>query len=162
VNLPQDKGRFFMPLTLVLSVGLDPVLLATRNQVLKSAGYIVVSAASVAEAADRFRSGDFDLLVLCHSVPAIERRRLTCLIRASGSRIPVVTVSARQYQWDDFADVTLDHDPQEFLRGVEAVLLGQAGAWTTGMDLPGEKQETPRSERSFGVLAPAGWHATAS
>jgi CheY-like chemotaxis protein len=150
-----------MPLTLVLSVGLDPVLLATRNQVLKSAGYIVVSAASVAEAVDRFRSGDFDLLVLCHSIPAIERGRLTCLIRASGSRIPVVAVSARQYQWDDFADVTLDHDPQEFLRGVEAVLLGQAGAWTTGMDLSGEKQETPGSERSFGVLALAGWHATA-
>jgi CheY-like chemotaxis protein len=150
-----------MPLTLVLSVGLDPVLLATRNQVLKSAGYIVVSAASVAEAVDRFRSGDFDLLVLCHSIPAIERGRLTCLIRASGSRIPVVAVSARQYQWDDFADVTLDHDPQELLRGVKAVLLGQAGASTAGMDLSGETQETPGSERSFGVPALAGWHAAA-
>ena len=97
----------------------------------------------------------------CHSIPAIERGRLTCLIRASGSRIPVVAVSARQYQRDDFADVTLDHDPQEFLRGVEAVLLGQAGVWATGMDLSREKQETPGSERSFGVLALAGWHAAA-
>lgn len=75
-----------MPLTLVLTVGSDPLLLVARSEVLKSAGYIIVSALSIGEAADHFLNGDFDLVILCHSVPTKERERLIRVIRASGCR----------------------------------------------------------------------------
>jgi CheY-like chemotaxis protein len=182
VNLPESKKsrKSFMPLTLVLSVGLDPALLATRNLVLQSAGYIVASVASVREAVDRFKGGDFDLMVLCHSIPERDRGWLTCLIRASGSHIPVVAVSARPYERDGFADLTLDDDPYKFLEGVGVAMLNHAKIWTAQMPTSHGKQETAAasakkvpvtsngseqpqrdtqgSERSFGFLALAGWH----
>jgi DNA-binding response OmpR family regulator len=65
-----------MPLTLVLSVGPNASLLETRNIVLRSAGYLVESASSMNEAVHRFLAGDFDLVILCHSVPIRERARV--------------------------------------------------------------------------------------
>ena len=82
-----------MSQTLVLSIGFDLALLDIRNQVLQSAGYIVVSAMSAEEAIHLFRDGDFDLVILCHSLPREHCERLTHFIRNSGSRIPVACVS---------------------------------------------------------------------
>jgi CheY-like chemotaxis protein len=62
-----------MPLTIVLSVGFDPALLMTRVLVLQSAGYLVEQASSVTKAIDLFQAGDFDLVLLCHSVPRKDR-----------------------------------------------------------------------------------------
>jgi CheY-like chemotaxis protein len=113
-----------MPLTMVmvLAVGSDFSLLKTRNQVLQSVGYTVIAALSITEAVERFRDGDFDLVILCHSVPTEERGRFTRLIRAFGSRTPVVSISKRASQCDDFADATLEDCPNRFLRGIEEVL----------------------------------------
>jgi DNA-binding response OmpR family regulator len=79
-----------MPLTIVLSVGFDPALLMTRVLVLQSAGYLVEQASSVTKAIDLFQAGDFNLVLLCHSVPRKDRDRLTSLIRDPGSRTPIV------------------------------------------------------------------------
>jgi DNA-binding response OmpR family regulator len=62
-----------MPLTLVLSVGLDSLILATRNMFLQSEGFIVVSVFSLKEAVDRFLTGDFDLILLDNSLPTKDR-----------------------------------------------------------------------------------------
>jgi DNA-binding response OmpR family regulator len=74
-----------MALTLVLSVGFDSQLLATRNLVLQSAGYTVVRAFSLKAAADCFQTLDFDLVLLCQSIPTKEKDRLVSWIRVSGS-----------------------------------------------------------------------------
>jgi DNA-binding response OmpR family regulator len=119
-----------MPLTLVLSVGLDVSLLETRNMMLQSAGYTVESALSVRAAAHRFLAGDFDLVMLCHSILAKERDRITCLIRATGSRTPVVFISGVAGQCDAFATATLEDGPDKFVLGVSEVLLRAARAWS--------------------------------
>ena len=80
--------------SVLLNVGQEPWLLHTRELLLRSAGYIVESAHSVEDAIHRFRAGDFDLVILCHSVPAEERQRLVCLIRDHGSSTPVIFVAA--------------------------------------------------------------------
>jgi hypothetical protein len=118
-----------MPLTLVLSVGLDASLLKNRNIVMRSAGYLVESASSVNEAAHRFLAGDFDLVILCHSVPSRERERLTGLIRASGSLTPVISISGNLRQYDAFATATIEDGPN-FFTGINTVLNSVAGAWT--------------------------------
>ena len=82
-----------MALVLVLSVGLDASLLGARSLILQSEGYIVVSAMSAEEAIHLFQDGDFDLVILCHSLPREHCERLTRFIRNSGSRIPVACVS---------------------------------------------------------------------
>jgi CheY-like chemotaxis protein len=112
-----------MPLTIVLSVGLDLSLLRARGLVLESAGYLVESASTVKGAADRFQSGDFDLVLLCHSVPRKDRDRLTSLIRASGSRTPIVSIAGNLGECDAFANATLEDGPNNFLAGIRDVLV---------------------------------------
>jgi DNA-binding response OmpR family regulator len=118
-----------MPLILVLAVGLDSSLLEARNNILRSAGFLVESALSVKEAVARFLAGDFDLVTLCHSIPKKESDRLTCLIRASGSRTPVVSISGNPGQLDAFANATLEADPDKLLIGIREVLEKAARAW---------------------------------
>lgn len=112
-----------MALTLVLSVGQEPDLMGTRSLVLQSAGYVVVSAYSMKEAVDRFQEGDFDLVLLCQSIPTRDRDRLTSWIRASGSRIPVVSVSGQVRQDDGFDGVTVGSEPGALLWGIREVLI---------------------------------------
>jgi len=80
-----------MRTNVVLAVGFDLSLMRTRTLVLQSAGYIVESASSLKEAVDRFQAGDFDLVLLCHSIPMKDRDHLTCLIRATGALTPGTT-----------------------------------------------------------------------
>lgn len=110
----------------VLAVGRDPLLLETRSQVLRNAGYIVVSVQSVKDAFDQFRAGDFDLVVLCHSVSPEDRERLTYLIRAHSPATPVVLISAVSFSKDSSADATISNDPHALLAGLKEV-LGKSG-----------------------------------
>ncbi len=112
-----------MAQTVVLSIGLDPDLLRTRNLVLHSAGYTVVSAYSVKEAVDRFQAGDFDLVLLCQTLPAKERDGLTWWMRASSPGTPVVTVSGRLFSDDVVAGVMVGSEPGALLWGIREVLI---------------------------------------
>ena len=107
---------------IVLAVGFDSSLMKTRILVLQSAGYIVESASSLKEAAARFQAGDFDLVLLCHSIPMKDRDHLTCLIRATGSLTPVVSITQNLGACDAFVNATLEDGPNKFLAGVREQL----------------------------------------
>lgn len=140
-----------MPQTLVLSVGSDPEVSCTRDLFLRSAGYIVVSAISIKEAAYLFRYGDFDLVILCHTLPLKDRERLTSLIRASGSRIPIVCVSANELgEQNAFADATLSEDPVLFLGSLEVVLSRHARVQPAAVPAAGNKIEVASVESAPG------------
>jgi two-component system response regulator MprA len=114
-----------MPLTLILSIGQDAALLDTRNIVLRAAGHVVESSHSIRQAIQQFQGGDFDLVLLCHSIPKQDRDRLTCLIRASGSHTLVVSITGNADQpYDDFVDATLECNPRKLLRGIKHILSG--------------------------------------
>ena len=115
-----------MALTLILSVGLDSDLLGSRNLVLQSAGYTVVSAHSVKEAVQRFQAGDFDLVLLCQSISMLEKERLTSWIRASGSRIPVVCVSGKLLDGYACSSGTVGSNPEALLAGIKEALTEAA------------------------------------
>jgi DNA-binding response OmpR family regulator len=111
-----------MSTTVVLAVGLDAQLLDTRKMLLQSAGYIVTTGGSIKEAFHLFVNGDFDLVMLCHTIPEKDRGGLICMIRASGSCTPVVTISTLAGQRDFFADATLETDPPKFLGRIRDLL----------------------------------------
>jgi CheY-like chemotaxis protein len=108
---------------IVLAIGFDPSLMTSRSLVLRSAGHAVVEASSLKEAVDQFQSGDFDLVLLCHSVPATERERLTSLIRVSGSSIPIVSIARGLGECDAFANATLEDGPNKFVASIRDVLV---------------------------------------
>jgi DNA-binding response OmpR family regulator len=115
-----------MPLTVVLAVGLDSWLLATHSMVWRSAGYIVLSAASIREAIQHFKTGDFDLVLLGDSISKENKERLIFLIRTAGSRTPVVSIANASGDFDSFADATLKNDSSVLLAGMGELLEGYA------------------------------------
>lgn len=76
----------------LLSVGSEPDLLLLRNQVLRGAGYYVNSQTNIDEALRVFRRGDFDLVIMCHSVPEADKVKLITAIRKSRPSTPIVIV----------------------------------------------------------------------
>ncbi len=142
-----------MSLTLVLAIGLDSLSLGIRNSLLQSAGYIVVSAFSLKEAANQFLNGDFDLVLLDNSLPTKDRDRITSLIRISGSRTPVVSIASEATgpetcRDDSFVDATFDEHPDNLLRGIRSVLVKAAAQPTAHVSGPGnERQVTPGQKK---------------
>jgi hypothetical protein len=54
-------------------------------------GFTVTSVNSIQEAIYQFRYGDFDLVILGDDLSAEKKERLMFLLRASGSKVPVVS-----------------------------------------------------------------------
>jgi CheY-like chemotaxis protein len=111
-----------MRITVVLAVGLDSWQLTLQDLDLKSAGYVVISASSTRDAIEQFKVGDFDLVLLGHSISAEQKERLTSLIRASGSRTPVVCIPNSSGDCNSFVDGPLQDDASALMTGVEEVL----------------------------------------
>ena len=116
-----------MPHAVVLMVGRDRVLAETRSQVLRTAGYIVVPAFNPRQAIDEFLRGDFDLVLLCHSIPADTGKRLVSVLREHTSRTPIVSVASFDGQFDGFADATIENDPYLLINGLREVLRQRKG-----------------------------------
>jgi DNA-binding NtrC family response regulator len=126
-----------MPLTVVLAVGLDSSLLAAQNSVWQSAGYFVTSTGSIREAIGHIRDGDFDLVLLGHSIPTDSRERLTFLIRAIGSRTPVVSVTDSSTGCDLFADATIRNEPSNLLQSIGELMAERAKSPAPIRAMPG-------------------------
>ena len=106
----------------VLMVGHDRVLAVTRSQVLRSAGYIVVTAFTPRQAIDEFVRGDFDLVLLCHSIAGDAREQLVTALREHTSRTPIVSVASFDGHFDGFADATVENDPHLLVNTLREVL----------------------------------------
>jgi CheY-like chemotaxis protein len=117
-----------MSVNIVLAVGLDSWLLTRHSALWRSAGYIVLAAASVREAIDHFKTGDFDLVLLGDSMSEENKERLTYLIRASGARTPVVSIANSSGTLDSFADATIPNDANELLAGMGELLARESRA----------------------------------
>lgn len=115
-----------MPLTVVLAVGLDSSLLASQSLVWQSAGSFVASAGSIRDAIVPFREGGFELVLLGDSIPADSRERLTFLIRASGSRIPVVCITDSCSACNSFVDATIRSESVNLMQSVGELMANWA------------------------------------
>ena len=114
-----------MPLTIILAVGVDSSLLASQRSSWESAGCYVTSAGSISEAIVQFRDGDFDLIILGHSIPIESCERFMFLIRISGSRIPVVCVTDSSGGHNSFADATIRNNGDDLLPVVQELLAAR-------------------------------------
>lgn len=123
-----------MPFINVLSIGQDPVLLVTRSLFLRAAGYGVEGACNLKEALLKVRDGDFDVVILCHTIPTQDRNRLISLIRASGSRVPVIYVELTPQLFPSaFADATVEGDPTKLLTCIRETLESKRRIFYAGM-----------------------------
>jgi hypothetical protein len=115
-----------MATIVVLAVCLDPLLPGTQEPVWKSAGYFFKPAGSINEAINHFKAGDFDLVLLGHSISTESKERLTFLIRATGSRVPVACIAGSSGHHNSFADATFEQETGGLLTGMSELLKSKA------------------------------------
>jgi hypothetical protein len=77
----------------VLSAARDPLLLRMRNEVLARAGCDVTPADSSAQLVNRFFDGDHDAIVLCHSIPPEEIRKVLRMVKTYRPSMCAILVS---------------------------------------------------------------------
>lgn len=78
---------------LILSAGRDAELLKNRNSALAAQGYNVAAASDSFEIVDKLLNGDFDLVLLCHTIPDEDRLRVARIAGCYTPSTPVVLVS---------------------------------------------------------------------
>jgi DNA-binding response OmpR family regulator len=105
-----------------LAVGRDPALLETRTLVLQSDGYKVISAYSVRQALEQLEAVEPDVVILCHSLPAQHRERLTDAVRGRSSKTRVVVIGAEFGSDAKFVDAVLNTEPRHMLRELAGIL----------------------------------------
>ena len=106
-----------MPQYLLLSVGLDPLLMRTRTGVLGEAGYSVMPSFTSRDAFQNFISRDIDLVILCHTIPQEENSKLIASMKERNNRTPIVCIHV-----DGEADGKLVDAYVHSLDGPEALL----------------------------------------
>jgi DNA-binding NtrC family response regulator len=107
--------------TVILSVGSDEVLLSSRNAVLRKAGYVVVAVSSPEQAMLEFDAGDFDLVLLCHSIPSGPRERLADAMHARSPGTPVLCVGGLSLHDGASSLSAVESDPKQLLASVREV-----------------------------------------
>jgi DNA-binding response OmpR family regulator len=106
----------------ILSAGRDRPLLTTRNRVLEEAGYLVTSTSTAAATVENFFDGDFDLVVLCHSIPLEERERVATLVRMHSPSTPVIALADLPTRRFNIGDLTVDSDANSLLESIPVAL----------------------------------------
>ena len=79
---------------LLLSVGLDPLLMRSRTSVLSNAGYSVMPSFTSRDAFQIFASRDIDLVILCHTIPEQEKTKLITSMKERNKRTPIISIHA--------------------------------------------------------------------
>jgi DNA-binding response OmpR family regulator len=130
-----------MSLTVILAVGLDSWKLTAQSSVLRAAGYVVVSAHSIRDAIDHFKAGDFDLVLLDHSISIENKESLTFVIRASGSQTPVVSVAHSSGDCLSVVDATLKDDTVAMLTGMRGLLAKRSGMSVVNATAQGDARD---------------------
>jgi DNA-binding NtrC family response regulator len=72
----------------ILSVSHDPSLLSTRERILRSAGFEVESTLSIDQAIKSIEMARFDLILIGHTVPILERKELIEYSRHRDPSVP--------------------------------------------------------------------------
>jgi DNA-binding response OmpR family regulator len=107
---------------LLLSAGRDPYLLKQRNAQLAAAGFKVASATDWCEVVDKLLNGDFDLVLLCDSMPDEDRHRLARIISRYTPSTPVLLISSENSQECEPGIRTVKCHPEQLLAAVAGSL----------------------------------------
>ena len=107
----------------ILSVSYDRALLDTRHMLLTNAGFKAKSAVGFTAAIELCRSGQFDLIILGHSIPSKDKDAIMEQARKS-SDAPVLALTRTGELNPDKADHHLDaaEGPESLIAKVNSIL----------------------------------------
>lgn len=108
-------------MTIILSLGRDHLLMPLRTMVLHRAGYVVREACSSDEALRLLGTVEFDLLLICHTVPEAEQRELIAAVRRSLPGLPIACLKSNEYPIQEYCSA-VDNTAPALLTDLSAVL----------------------------------------
>ena len=105
----------------ILSISYDSVLLKTRQVLLEQAGYEVVSAVGFAEAI-KHCAGDFDRIIMGHSIPQEDKKAMLKEIHRHGCNAPLLSLLRVGEVPIPEATRGIDPSPQRLIETVREIL----------------------------------------
>ena len=116
-------------------------------------GYEVIAATTGDEALDRFREGDFDLVVLDVMLPRMDGLEVCRRLRAKGETVPIIMLTAKSEEIDKVLGLELGADDyitkpfsmREFRSRVKAVLR------RADLRSNGDRSDEPLEERDVRI-----------
>ena len=116
-------------MTRILSVSYDVALLNSRQLLLESLGCRVISASDFEQTMQHcsLPGGSFDLLVLGHSIPQLEKNAIITAFR-SHSSAPVIALKKVGEEPTSAADWEIEPEPAHLLQVISRVISGHAAS----------------------------------
>jgi CheY-like chemotaxis protein len=119
----QDQP-YLMPR--ILSISYDQALLHTRELMLSREGFEMISAVGFSAAIDACKKGQFDLVIMGHSIPAADKTAIITQLRAMCDT-PVLALRRPNEEPLKSAEYNFDSgDPQSFLSYVKEITNDKA------------------------------------
>jgi CheY-like chemotaxis protein len=106
----------------ILSISYDSTLLRTRQQFFEQRGYVVVSAEGFTEALERCLGGEFDVVVMGHSIPHRDKEALMRAVNESCPAPVVALLRVGEPPLDGVAESVESISPTSVLNAVARVL----------------------------------------
>ena len=105
----------------ILSISYDKALLHTRELMLSREGFEIKSAVGFSAAIEACKEGQFDLVIMGHSIPAADKTTIITQLRAMCDT-PVLALRRSNEEPLKSAEYNLDPgDPQSFLTYVKEI-----------------------------------------
>ena len=107
----------------ILSVGHDRHLLSLRSMLLGSSGFDVIEAYSISDALRLAQSDAVDLVLICHTLPKPEQKRLIAAIRERRRLMPVLCVIAHDFAMAADGSSITDNAPHLLLDALHKAVV---------------------------------------
>lgn len=114
------SGPANTPDSVVLSIGYSLPLLSKRNRLLRSAGFKVLTATSLARALRIANSHPLDVVVLGHRIPAGDRTRIAAKIKSIDLGVGIIMLYRDAIEHAELADaiLNLNGDPYDLIQTI--------------------------------------------
>jgi CheY-like chemotaxis protein len=107
---PHHFSKVRMPATILL-IDDNAVQAATRQTILKRAGYFVIAALSAERALEQFRNDEFpspvDLILTDHIMPGMNGNEFVAKLREFAPDVPVLVISGMAEAEDEYRDLNV-------------------------------------------------------
>ena len=112
----------------ILSVSYDATLLRTRQMVLESRGYEVVSAEGFAEAMEKCKERKYDLIIIGHSIPHKDKQSIVQEFHSHCPAPVLALLKTGEWQLREATASIESFEPNIVLAAVDRILASAQGA----------------------------------
>src|SRR5579883_1467225 len=110
----------------ILSLATEPSLLTLRAMILQAAGYDVCSASNLLQVVEAYESGDFDLILIGHTINGKEKRRIATKLRELGTKGSVLEICLVSPEIPNVDHWMTEAAPQLLLEKISEILAPSA------------------------------------